>query len=197
MNGLKNGVSGLDWKKMVQLSMDGANVNFKLLKMLPAEMTETTGKQMLDIGSCGLHVLNVAFKTGFKNSDWNILAFFRAAYYLFKDSPSCRGTFIAVTQSATFPMKFCSVRWLEISKVVKRALDLYEKLKKFVDHVNTNKMKNISSSASFITLSSALEDKLLRPKIAFFQSVAEDLQPFLRAFQTDCPMAPFLYSDLF
>nr|CAD7460359.1 unnamed protein product [Timema tahoe] len=195
---LKEGLSGLDVHKIIQLSMDGPNVNMKLLQMLKIELAEDPhGPQMLDIGSCGLHVVNVAFKTGIKKTSWTLLAFFRACYYLFKDSPSRRGTYMAVTGSSTFPMKFCSVRWLENVDVAKRALETLDNLKKFVEYISTHKnMKATASSASFKVISCSLKDKLLRPKLAFFLSLAEDLEPFLKEFQSDCPMSPFLHGNL-
>nr|CAD7453350.1 unnamed protein product [Timema tahoe] len=170
----------------------------KLLQMLKIELAEDPhGPQMLDIGSCGLHVVNVAFKTGIKKTSWTLLAFFRACYYLFKDSPSRRGTYMAVTGSSTFPMKFCSVRWLENVDVAKRALETLDNLKKFVEYISTHKnMKATASSASFKVISCSLKDKLLRPKLAFFLSLAEDLEPFLKEFQSDCPMSPFLHGNL-
>nr|CAD7440345.1 unnamed protein product [Timema bartmani] len=195
---LKEGLSGLDVHKIIQLSMDGPNVNMKLLQMLKIELAEDPhGPQMLDIGSCGLHVVNVALKTGIKKTSWTLLAFFRACYYLFKDSPSRRGTYMAVTGSSTFPMKFCSVRWLENVDVAKRALETLDNLKKFVEYISTHKnMKATASSASFKVISCSLKDKLLRPKLAFFLSLAEDLEPFLKEFQSDCPMSPFLHGNL-
>lgn len=199
LNGIKDGLSGLDWRKIVQVSMDGPNVNIKLVRTLKKEIEECSSDnhQLLDIGSCGLHVLNVAFKTGIQKTAWNLIEFLRACYYLFKDCPSRRGVFTKVTKSSTFPLKFCSIRWLENSAVAKRALDVLDNLKKYVEHVKTDKtQKSIRSSKSFKTVQSCLEDKLLRAKLAFFFSLAQDIEPFLRQFQSDYPMAPFIHGDL-
>nr|CAD7197042.1 unnamed protein product [Timema douglasi] len=108
-----------------------------------------------------------------------------------------RGTYMAVTCSSTFPMKFCNVRWLENVDVAKRAMETFDNLKKFVDYISTHKtMKATASSASFKVISCSLKDKLLRPKLAFFLSLAEDLEPFLKEFQSDSPMSPFLHGNL-
>ena len=42
----------------------------------------------------------------------------------------------------------------------------------------------------------ALKDKLLPAKLAFLKSLAEDVEPFLRDYQCDLPMAPFLFEAL-
>ena len=43
----------------------------------------------------------------------------------------------------------------------------------------------------------ACADPLAGAKMAFFCSVASALEAFLRRFQTDAPMAPFLHAELF
>lgn len=58
---------------MIQLSMDGPNVNKKLFKVIQSELK----------GSCGLHAVNGAFKAGAVDIKWNIIEFLRALYYLF------------------------------------------------------------------------------------------------------------------
>lgn len=42
----------------------------------------------------------------------------------------------------------------------------------------------------------ALKDRTLRAKLAFFISSASSVEPFLREFQCDAPMAPFLLEEL-
>lgn len=199
LSALKDGLVGLDWRKIIQVSMDGPNVNLKLLRLLKKEIEEESNDshKLLDLGSCGLHVLNVAFKTGFKTSGWELIEFLRGAYYLFKDSPSRRGIYIKVTKSSRFPLKFCSVRWLENAPVGKRAIEILDNLKTYVDHVKNDKtLKTTQNSKSFKVVQRCLDDKLLPVKLSFFVSFAEDIEPFLRKFQSDKPLVPFLYEEL-
>ena len=57
-------------EKILQLSMDGPAVNWKLADLLKDEMSSMPGSyKLLDIGSCGVHVIHGAFKTGFQKSD--------------------------------------------------------------------------------------------------------------------------------
>jgi len=37
---------------------------------------------------------------------------------------------------------------------------------------------------------------MLGPKLAFFETLAKEAEPFLKSFQADKPMVPFLYTDL-
>lgn len=41
-----------------------------------------------------------------------------------------------------------------------------------------------------------LKDKLLASEIAFFSHIASVVEPFLTEFESDKPMAPFLYSAI-
>ena len=44
----------------------------------------------IDIGSCGLHTIHNAFKTGAKKTDWKMKNILKAAYQIFHDSPVWR-----------------------------------------------------------------------------------------------------------
>lgn len=51
----------IDPKKVLQISMDGPNVNLKFLSILKEHLSEEGSPIVLDIGSCDLHILNNAF----------------------------------------------------------------------------------------------------------------------------------------
>lgn len=67
----------LDLTKMVSISMDGPNVNFKCFELFQQELTERSGgSQLVAVGSCGLHTLYNAVKSGF--SIWQVEKLLRA-----------------------------------------------------------------------------------------------------------------------
>ncbi|GBN85948.1 hypothetical protein AVEN_104734-1 [Araneus ventricosus] len=175
--------------------MDGPNVIKKLLKDLQAQIKEQpTDPEILNIGSCGLHAINVAFKAGAVVTQWKILEFHRALYYLFNKSPARRALYSFYSGSSLFPKKFCAIRWLENSDVANRALDMLPHLKSYVEAVEKNKEAPCSNSYNLIK--EAIQDKLLPAKLTFFRSVACEFEGFLREYQTDAPLIPFLFSDL-
>ncbi|KAJ8883701.1 hypothetical protein PR048_015555 [Dryococelus australis] len=94
----------------------------------------------------------------------------------FKDNPTCRGIYTAVTNSLGFPKKFFAVCWVENVEVSKRNQSTLPNLNKY-------------PSSSFKVISKSLHDELLQAKLAFFQLLAADLEPFLREFQS----MPYLY----
>ena len=68
-------------------------------------------------------------------------------------------------------------------------------LKVFKKYIS--KAKKLPNTVTVETVKEACIDPLAEAKIAFFCSVASALEPFLRRFQTDAPMAPFLRVVLF
>lgn len=57
----KEGISGLKTNKLLQISMDGPNVNWAFLREIKKQLTE---RELLELGSCGLHSVHGAFKDG-------------------------------------------------------------------------------------------------------------------------------------
>ena len=110
---------GLQKSKLLQLSMDGPSVNWKAYNQLHCELKDNFKSGLLHVGSCGLHTLHNAFKKGCAATKWQIDSFLSSAYYLFKDSPARREDYITVTGCNTFPLKFCSHRWLENESIAK------------------------------------------------------------------------------
>lgn len=63
--------SGLSLKKIIQVSMDGPNVNLKFLKYLKAHLADSDNadtKKLIEFGTCGLHVVNGSYRTGHDKS---------------------------------------------------------------------------------------------------------------------------------
>lgn len=161
-------VSELDRKKLLQISMDGPNVNLKFLR----EVKEKLEEEACEIIACDLHVIHGAFRTGHKATEWNLNSIFRASYQLFKDSPARQADFIAITGCSIFPLKFCEVRWLENIPTGERFAEIFSSLKKYIEN------SKFSHTATFEKIKKACKDKLLLAKIYFFLSVAALLDPF-------------------
>jgi len=64
-------VQQLNFSRLVSVSMDGPNVNFKFFELLQSDIKEMYGgAQLVSVGSCELHSLHNAFKAGF--SMWQV-----------------------------------------------------------------------------------------------------------------------------
>lgn len=188
LDSFKIGLHPLKLKKLLQVSMDGPNVNWKFLKLLK----EDDDVNLIDLGSCGLHVVHGAFQSGHKAAKWTINEFLRGIYWLFKDSPARRASFKELTSTNDFPLKFCSVRWVESAVAASRAITLLESLTHYVDNPNTK----LPKTTTVQNVKDNLKDKLLKPKLSFFSLIATNLEIFLRKYQSNEPLVPFLFKDL-
>lgn len=66
----------------------------------------------------------------------------------------------------------------------------------YVQKVQTGKKYATPTSKSFKIIRDAVQDPLMPAKMAAFESVAKQLQPFLAIFQSDNPLLPFMASTL-
>lgn len=103
-------ISGLDVSKQVQISMDGPSVNTKFLGEIKKERDESGISKLIDIGSCNLHIVHGALKTGTEKTGWNLKGILKGAFQLLKDSPARREDYVSITGSTIFPLQFCATR---------------------------------------------------------------------------------------
>lgn len=193
----KKELKELNLKKLLQISMDGPNVNIKFFHDIQTDLSQSHDEDdpiVLFMGTCGLHILNNAFKTSFYAVKWNIVTFLRALYNFFKDSPAQRSDFLYYSGSSLMPLKFCPVRWLNNSKVTERALEILPHLRTYKESLERDKKQFCSYSYKAIV--EGLDDKLMPVKLAFFCYVSKLIEPFLEKYQNDAPLAPYLYNDL-
>ena len=71
-NSFTSMMDGLSEDRLVQLSMDGPSVNFKLLQVVQGDRKDKGLPHELDIGTCGLHTLHGSFKVGIEKSEWEM-----------------------------------------------------------------------------------------------------------------------------
>lgn len=123
-------------QRLVQVSMDGPNVNWSFIEKLKNKLDRDPGDpELLDLGSCSLHVVHGAFQTGSKASGFDINHLLTSLYYLFHDSPARREDYTKITSSTKFPLKFCAHRWLENGPVAERAIQIWENVKKYATNI--------------------------------------------------------------
>ena len=180
--------------KLSQLSMDGPNVNFKVMRELNDELRKEYEISLIDIGSCGLHVVHNALKNGIKITGWKLLKFLRAVHFCFDNVPTRKNLYTSYTGSTLFGKRFCTTRWVENADVALTAYKMLPHLRLFVTKCEEH--NTIPECESYTTISKYVKDKLLGPKLSFYYALASTLEPFLTEFQTDKPMVPFLYKEL-
>ena len=189
-------VGNLNLAKLIQISMDGPNVNWKLYDLMQQDLKVNLNVSLLNIGSCNLHVVHGAFKDGAKASGWDLDHFLSSMFWLFNESPARREDFTTATNCSTFPLKWCNHRWLENTTVCERALFLLPFTKKYLAAVSAGSCPR-PQNKSFEAVRESCTDQLLAAKLKFSVSVAKQIEPFLAQYQTDKPMIPFISGDIY
>ena len=95
---------------MLQVSVDGPIVNLNFLEKLQKDRLENQQHELINIGSCGLHAIHGAFKTGAESTSWNIRKKFHDSYQILHDSPARRDDFETITASDIYLFNFCATR---------------------------------------------------------------------------------------
>ena len=77
----KEGIKDLEKKKMLQILMDGPNVNWKLYDSIVEEWNENDDyPDLIDFGLCSPHVVHGAFRTGVQKTKWRIDSILQTLY---------------------------------------------------------------------------------------------------------------------
>ena len=192
-----NVLSKLDMAKLLQISSDGPAVNLKFLREMDEKRSELDAPPLVDIGTCGLHTIHGSFKKGLIASEWKIEKILKWMHALLADAPARRGIFETVTGASKYPENFCKTRWCENEKCAKKAAEIWTEYKTFLRHMmGLKKSEQPKNSKCFDGLVAVVNDPLMRAKFRFAECVSWKLNEYLRGFQNDNPMLPFVCEEL-
>ena len=200
----KDGVKDLDEGKLLQVSMDGPNVNMSFLSALNEDRMDRELSHLISIGSCGLHTVHNSLKHGEKASGWNLEKLLSSIFKIFHESPSRRAVYEMLTEAekSDYPLQFCGHRWVENENVAKRARIVWPKVVTVVAYwkglakSKQPEQGKPGQNTSYDHLCLSYKDVLIPLKIQFFEEIARSLNAFLLTFQSDKPMAVFLVETL-
>ena len=105
MQSLKTAIKDLKEESILQLAMDGPNINWEVLRKLDDTLVEDGHNKMLNIGSCAQHVIHGAFQIGSSKTEWQLNKIMKVMFSLFKDFPARRDVFKSVTGTDIFPLR--------------------------------------------------------------------------------------------
>ena len=158
----------LDTKRMVQVSMDGPNVIWKMLSKITEERSSSEHYPgLINVGSCSLHVVHGAFRSDESKTKWGIDTLLKALHNLFDESPAKREDYTKITGSDIFPLPFCSHRWLKDKSVAERALQIWPQITAYISETLKKPKSQIPTSKTFSTVSSAPQDSLITAMLEF------------------------------
>ena len=197
-------IDGLEEEKILQVAMDGPNVNKSFYGLLQDRRKEENLNGLVFLGTCGLHIMHNSFKHGERASKWMMKKLCSSLYKIFHESPSRRSDYerITLAEDSDYALQFCGHRWVENEPVAKRGRAIWPKIREIVEYWLTKpKSKQpgqgkAGANTSYEHLCRVRNDPLIPVKLQFFEDVAKLLNSFLVVFQTDKPMGPFLAEEL-
>ena len=186
----------LDLSKIIQISMDGLSVNWCFYDEVIKNRKEMELHQLINIGSCGLHIIHGSFKTGIEVTHWNIKITAKGPFQILHDSTPTRADYIRVSRSNIFSLFFCATIWVEDKKVAERLLEIWPHISRVVAFWLKLPKLGQPKCKSFESVKEVVEDELTTVKLSFFSYLASIFQPVLEKYQTQAPMIPYMYSDV-
>ena len=90
---LSASLTKLSERQLLQISMDGPNVNWGVLRLIREEGSKQEFPGIVNIGSCGLHNVQRAFESGMEVSELSLGKVLKGPWLLSHDSLAQRDTF--------------------------------------------------------------------------------------------------------
>ena len=105
LKNLDESISSLNRGLFLQLAMDGAQVNWNVLKLLDDKLLSENLSKTMNIGSCAQHVVHEALKTGMKSSEFDTDKILKSMFWLFESSPARCDVYLKKGISGKFPLR--------------------------------------------------------------------------------------------
>ena len=180
---------------IVHLSVDGP-LNHKFYRDLKEYCEREKLPEMIKFGSCNLLIQHGAFKSGFESTDWEMKILLKSCYQILHGSPARRDDYISIARSTKFPLAFCSTRWVEDKPVADRDLEIWPNIVKTVKCCTSLPKSKQPKGKSLGIVSKAVNDVLTPLKLSFSIYMASLFHPFVKKYQNELPLMPFLCDDL-
>ena len=116
--------SGLSSRFLLSLSSDGPNVNKSIKQSINNKLEEHFKRQLVDIGSCQIHVAHNSFRKGIEAYGEAIENLCIDLFYFFKLSAFRREDYLAIQQKLDLEeilfLRHVESRWLSLLPAVER-----------------------------------------------------------------------------
>ena len=139
-----------------------------LLELSQKTGLKTDSQDLIDIGSCPLHVIIGAFQTGSMASLSNLKKILKAEWQIIHDSSIRKEDFMSVTSASVFHLPFCVTRWVENKSVADRAILVLPHIVEIVRFWQKLVPSKQPKCNSYTKLKEAASDMMMIPKLEFF-----------------------------
>lgn len=191
--------SGLSPGLLLSLSSDGPNVNKSIKKSINDKLQTQFKRQLVDTGSCQMHVAHNAFRKGIEVYGEAVENLCIDLFYFFKLSASRREDYLAIQQKLDLDEivfnRHVESRWLSllpaIEKVKSQMPALQEYFKKLPDAD-----KKVKSNERYKRIMTILTSPETTVQLCFLKSIKPVFDRFLQMFQTEGPLIHVLHEAM-
>ena len=188
---------------LLQLGMDGPNVNLKFEKDLLDKIVEEYGVSFLTTGTCSLHKTHNGFRQGILEFGFDIETFVNDTNFFLKLSAARRQDYklmeIFTEIESKYMLKHVSSRWLSIKRPLLRALEQWENQNeyflKFLPK-QSNFDKNIKNSARYKRIVEFLKHPTSKASLCFLAFIAHEFEEYLIEMQANEPLIHVMYEKM-
>lgn len=129
--------AGLSLQNMLMLSSDGPNVNKKVWRLVnEAVKTSRSGKSLIDIGTCNIHIMHNAFLKGLQEHGQIVSDVIIKIYYFFEGWPTRNEAYEAVQKQMGVPLhafiKHVPSRWLTLLPAANRIVEQWSAITEYI-----------------------------------------------------------------
>lgn len=188
---------------MLQMEMDGPNVNKSMLKSLKVDLEKNLDKTLIDIGTCLLHPVHTCFEKALSKFSLDFDEFVIDVHSFFKLSAARKQDFQLTSLTTEIEthqmMRHVSSRWLSLKKVLQRVLEQWQNLiEYFLKMVpNMKSYKEIKEKGRYKRIVNVLNSPTATIAISFVIYVANILEKYiLIPFQGDTPNIHLIYKAI-
>ncbi|CAM4988142.1 unnamed protein product [Rotaria socialis] len=179
---------GIDISKLLMLSRDNPNVNKTVDKMINDAMKKKVNAELLNIGTCNLHVIHNGFRAGTTETIWHVENFCMNIWSWFQKSPARQEDFENIAD--------------ELNDVIEKPILYFSKQyhmfrEYFLVYLPSKQQKQIQSNSCYDNIKEVLMSNISKIRLNFILFLCQSIfDRFLTWFQKEGPLVHLLYDEL-
>ncbi|CAF4853655.1 unnamed protein product, partial [Rotaria socialis] len=188
--------------KLLMLSRDNPNANKTVEKMINDAMKKVNA-ELLNVGTCNLHVIHNVFNAGTTETNWHVENFCMNIWSWFQKSLARQEDFENITNELNDAIEktilyFSSKRWVLLGKVIDRVLKQYHMFREyFLVYLPSKQQKQIQSNSRYDNVKEVLMSNISKIRLNFILFLCQSIfDRFLTWFQKEEPLVHLLYNAL-
>nr|XP_042908229.1 uncharacterized protein LOC122271344 [Parasteatoda tepidariorum] len=187
--------------KLLMLGSDGPNVNKKVHRLMNEEVKLISDRELVDIGTCNIHIVHNAFLKGLNELGENAADLITSVYHFFDGWPSRWDNFVIIQEKEGVPhnkmIKHCSSRWLTLELACTRMIEQWQAINiYFLMYIPQSKSSLGNTNRHCKNVMTLLKKSTIKAELHFALSSAHIFTSFTGVFQKEEPLVHVLYDEL-